>query len=658
MSIRIRLILLAAFPMLILACLGMQALWSSYRTSQEMHRIQELTRLSQTISQLVHETQKERGCTAGFIGSQGKDFVSKLTSQREETDKRIELLKAELLEIDESALPTGFAEKIELGMSDLNEIQGNRSKISSLNMPLKQALGYYTKMNGDFLNTIANIASLSSEADLAMEINAYGSFLKSKERAGIERAVISGTFAADRFGDGMYGKFLTLLAEQNAYLDSFHDNAAPEAFTLYEAATTSAPFQEVDSMRAVAKANTGGFGIDAKHWFDTITKKINLLKGVEDQLAEDLIHHATTKQTAADRHVWVLVLGLLIVGSVLVVMAWYIIRSITKSISMLSEVIADIQSNNDLTQTVDLNSKDELGRLATHFNSLISTLKQIIVEVNATSGQVASAASEVSASSEELSDGIKEQSDRVYQMSAAIEEMSSSVQMVADQADKASNDAQNASEIARTGRQVVAETVDGMKGIDEAVSSSAESVSELGRRGDEIGIVIQTINEIAEQTNLLALNAAIEAARAGEHGRGFAVVADEVRKLADRTTQATEEIGESITAIQSETHAAVDRMKHGTKQVSLGVDRATEAGDSLKQIVDSAEGLGQDVTSIASSAKEQAMVAKDVASNIDGINQVAIRSKEQTEQATLAASELSERAEQLQALVRKFKTDA
>ncbi|MCX5689883.1 MAG: methyl-accepting chemotaxis protein, partial [Planctomycetota bacterium] len=217
--------------------------------------------------------------------------------------------------------------------------------------------------------------------------------------------------------------------------------------------------------------------------------------------------------------------------------------------------------------------------------------------------------------------------------------------------------AQDSGKAATEGGQVVQETIQGMRAIAEAVTAGASSVQELGRRGEQIGEIIKVINDIADQTNLLALNAAIEAARAGEHGRGFAVVADEVRKLADRTTNATEEIAQSIQAIQQETQGAVAKMNMGTSQVEVGVGRATKAGESLRAIVSSAEDVALMIRSIAAAAEEQSAAGEQVSRSIQGINSVTSETANGAEQAAQAAADLSAKAESLRGLVSSFRLD-
>ncbi|MFU8829990.1 MAG: methyl-accepting chemotaxis protein, partial [Phycisphaerales bacterium] len=184
---------------------------------------------------------------------------------------------------------------------------------------------------------------------------------------------------------------------------------------------------------------------------------------------------------------------------------------------------------------------------------------------------------------------------------------------------------------------------------------TARAVDSLGDRSQKIGEVVDVINEIAEQTNLLALNAAIEAARAGEHGRGFAVVADEVRKLADRTTKATQEIGESIRAIQSETSEAVKRMSDGTEHVRTGVELATQAGSHLQTIVTSSREVARLIESIAAASEQQSVASNEISGSVEQIASLSQQTRESVSQSTQAATDLSCKAEQLQALVAGFK---
>ncbi|MBY0261414.1 MAG: methyl-accepting chemotaxis protein [Phycisphaerales bacterium] len=275
--------------------------------------------------------------------------------------------------------------------------------------------------------------------------------------------------------------------------------------------------------------------------------------------------------------------------------------------------VFEVVASGDLTKRVDRYKDDELGDLARAFNTLTEKTQGAMIEVASATHEVASASTEIAASSEEISASAGE---------------------VARQAAKTRDRAEESRTLAQAGGEVVERTVEGIGRVERNVTESAKSVTELGARSEEIGQIIAVINEIADQTNLLALNAAIEAARAGEHGRGFAVVADEVRKLAERTTKATEQVASSIKTIQLETGASVEQIGKGTEEVRTGVQLASEAGDRLKDIVVKATDVSSMIQTIASAAEEAGAGSQ---------------------QAAAAATQLSSKAEQLQTLVGRFK---
>jgi methyl-accepting chemotaxis protein len=408
-------------------------------------------------------------------------------------------------------------------------------------------------------------------------------------------------------------------------------------------------------------------------------------EGLQEQL-EPFIEQQISQLTGSidfilasvDRFLFNCVLGVVYTVLLCGLVAWFVTRSVTHPLNKLITALRDIaEGEGDLTQRVDESSKDELGEVGRWFNAFIGKVQELVREVATSVNEVAATATQIAATSEQMDRGMQEQASQTTLVSAAVEEMNATVTEVAGKSSSAAGDADTAGQQATDGGQIVHQTIESMSTISQVVNESAEAVAELGKRGEQIGEIINVINDIADQTNLLALNAAIEAARAGEHGRGFAVVADEVRKLAERTTTATEEVGDSIKAIQDETTKAVERMNAGTESVgqgvelaeqagdalqsivesSQGVELAEQAGDALQSIVESSKGVASMIQSIASAASEQASATEDIARNVETINSVSRQSSEATSQSALAASQLSAKSEHLKSIVGRFKIE-
>jgi methyl-accepting chemotaxis protein len=329
--------------------------------------------------------------------------------------------------------------------------------------------------------------------------------------------------------------------------------------------------------------------------------------------------------------------------------------SITNPIIKLAEVIGIIDRDADLSKRIDIHSKDEIGEMATSFNQMLGKLHNSMREVSASTGQLAAAAEELSAITIETNNAIELQRSETDQVATAMNEMTATVQEVASSATTAAEAAHGADRESQGGRKVVQETMDAIDKLAQDVEGTAVIIRRLEGETENIGSVLDVIRGIAEQTNLLALNAAIEAARAGEQGRGFAVVADEVRSLASRTQSSTQEIQGMIEKLQGEARNAVRAMELGQERAQEGVAKAASAGESLQAITTAVGSINDMNAHIASAAEEQSAVADEINRNIVNISQVADQNTENAMQTSKASEELAHLASQLQNLVAQFK---
>jgi methyl-accepting chemotaxis protein len=329
----------------------------------------------------------------------------------------------------------------------------------------------------------------------------------------------------------------------------------------------------------------------------------------------------------------------------------YLSRSIENILTEMNKF-----SEGDLTvQVVPEKTNDEIGKLFLGFNTVVQNMNQILQAVTEAVHATASASNEISSSAEQMAAGTQEQSSQSREISHSVEEMTKTIFETTAIASKAANASKHSGEIAKEGGKDVEQTIVGMNRIADVVNKSAVTVRALGKNSDQIGEIVQVINDIADQTNLLALNAAIEAARAGEQGRGFAVVADEVRKLAERTSKATKEIATMIRQIQKDTEDAVVSMRAGTQEVDRGKSLADKAGDSLKKIINYADDVVEMVNKVAASSEHQSLTADQISKNIEGISTVTHESAQGVQQIAVAAEDLNRLTTNLQELVARFK---
>ena len=331
-----------------------------------------------------------------------------------------------------------------------------------------------------------------------------------------------------------------------------------------------------------------------------------------------------------------------------------IANSISRPLRMVFDTLALVAAG-DLTARSGIGTRDEMGMLAAEVNEMAGKLMDTMSRVSQNSIQLASAANQLNSTSEQIATGAEEVAAQTGTVATASEEMAATSSEIAHSCHLAAESGKLATSRAQAGTAVVEQTVLVMGRIASQVKSSAATVAGLGERSDQIGEIVGTIEDIADQTNLLALNAAIEAARAGEQGRGFAVVADEVRALAERTTRATREISEMIKSIQSETRGAVGAMEEGVKEVENGTREAAKSGESLQEILKQISEVTMQVNQVATAAEQQTSTTAEITNNIMQITEVVQETSRGAYASATAASELAGLAEDLQRVVGQFR---
>lgn len=330
---------------------------------------------------------------------------------------------------------------------------------------------------------------------------------------------------------------------------------------------------------------------------------------------------------------------------------------LARPLGKLEKAIQHVEYESDLTSQIPVSRITEFGNIANLMNSMLDTFKRSMKKVSSSTAMLTNASEELSMITQETSSGIAQQFNEIDQVATAINEMTATVQEVANNAGEAANAAATADEHANHGRQVVESTINSIDTLAKQNERIAGTIVSLNSKSESIGAVMDVIKGIAEQTNLLALNAAIEAARAGEQGRGFAVVADEVRSLASRTQDSAGEIESMISELQSEMKQAVNEMDSSKELTKSSVDSAASAGEALTTITESIQKISEMNTTIAGAAEEQSAVTDEINSNIEKIRDISEKTTSGSEQTTASSAELSQLASELQQLVTQFKIE-
>lgn len=647
------LVLVVTFSIIILGL----TINKAYNEKIVIERAQSLNILSQKLSLLIHETQKERGASAGFIGSKGNKFTIILPKQRKLTDKRNFQLNSYISTLNLSLFSNELKSEISGFTSDINRINQIRSRVDNLSISLKDEVSYYSKMNEKILNIVSLTAKLADTQELVKALATYTNFLKSKERAGIERAVLSGTFAADKFAPGMFAKWITLVAEQNAFLDSSMAMADNNVKSYYKKIMNSSVVDEVNNMRAIAKnkALNGNFGIDSVLWFQTITKKINLLKKVDDEISKQNSTLIKKIEEVSKLNALITISSYLIFTIVIFIIILLISRGVNKNVTSSLEKINCVSSSLDLTCDIIVHGKDEISQISKALHLMIIAFRQTVNHTKNVSSNTSNESLKLNDVVKKLTTNSDETQKKIESINILVEEVGAKLDNVEESTITVTEDLDETFGILGEFSNKLGNVVNSIDEGSEHQQELVHKVASLTEQAKNVKDVLSIISDIADQTNLLALNAAIEAARAGEHGRGFAVVADEVRKLAERTQKSLSEISANINLItQNVVEIAQETEETANNMQSISV--------SAQELISSSEETRENL-SITKEKSTQVMhesiyIATKTKSLISGMEDIITLSSQNSELRTdvnNAAKSLALDSKELETELSKFK---
>ncbi|MFQ2057053.1 methyl-accepting chemotaxis protein [Aeromonas veronii] len=641
-----KMLLAICLPLLALLFFASHYAYDRYRVTHEMAQaLQQLTVVERS-AQLVHELQKERGMSAGFIGSEGRKFADALPRQRQQVDEAISRFQG---------LERGSVhEQADLGLSELT---GIRDQVDKLAIEAPRQVAFYSQLIASLLKVVDEISLRSQDAAIALQTNAYAAFLQNKERMGMERATLSNVFAKGSFTPATLQQFMSLLSAQQSYLERFRAAASPAQQRLLEEIEKSPVIAEVAKYEQLAldKMTEGGFGVDPERWFAVSTEKIDLLKQGEDQLYQQLFERVEQMESESQRNFWwgsMVVLCCLLLTSLI---SWKVLRDVHLGFVALHRTFSRLVNDNDLTVRVNWKSGDELGALARDLNRFLQHLEGLLLEVRRSCEILTRSASNSSEVIAEVNEGVVRGVGQVELVATAATEMASTVAEIARNATQTSLATQQAIGRARQGDKEVDQTIAAIEQVAGTLDETRLLVNNLHQDTESAVEALNLIKQISDRTNLLALNAAIEAARAGESGRGFAVVADEVRSLAARTQQAADDIEQMLSRLRAGARQAVVAMQSGSEQAGLSVSEAQRAGHELTDIVNEVRKVSDMTAQVATATEQQRYVTDDIQHNVMTIREVYDAHRQHSVTLQQNSVELDQLARELAGRIASFK---
>ncbi|MBI5194435.1 MAG: methyl-accepting chemotaxis protein [Nitrospirae bacterium] len=644
--------------------------WNAYKERATALRLSNLNEMADIIITAAAQEARERALTTTALsssGAAGSDTISKINKFRTDGDNQLNKALAIAKGIIEDEPQSSFATTLEQTNDALKNLIEARKKVDSSLISNERFIEspVWIKTVTDLIETSARLRQTAFMSSMPLEqITQNNLILKhaiwliseymGKERAALAMAISSGKPIQPSAMDKL--KAFRSIVELNisdilamkGHKDL--DSKIMEAVTSMEKALSH--FDET-RREVYAAGETGKYTIDGQEWFNRSTDTINEVLTVSTAVTE--VSHKKAQEITG-QNFWRMLLIFAGIGGMVVFMGLVLVIVNDKTNQIIKAVgIVNSIAEGNLSVKIVADSSDETGQLLNSMDNMAGNLKKLIADMKSTSDNMASASQQLSANSEQMSKGVISQSDRSTQIASAAQEMSQTVVEIAKNASSIAASASETTRLAKEGEQIIDKSVSEVKNIAETVNESSQIMVSLGERSKQIGDIIRVISEIADQTNLLALNAAIEAARAGEQGKGFAVVADEVKKLAERTAKSTSEIGSMIGAIQDEVGKSVTSMDEVSKMVGSGVEFSTLTGDALHKIVSSVNELQMMVQQIASATEEMSATSEQISSDILAVANVSKETSTGSGQIAAASSEVAVLAAKLLEMGGQFK---
>lgn len=644
--------LLSIASPLILVAYILFSLSYSYNTFENAELTKSAAEFAVLTNVAITQIQKERGMSAGYIGSKGEKFASQLKAQRKNVDAAVkEVNEFENLEhipdLKDMMLGLLNVQFIELGTL--------RNKVSNLKITASESVTQYSEMTQNLLDFNGRLVAISENVLGKQKFMLLYSIGKLQEKSGLERALLNTIFVSKTVTDGQFLKFETLLATQEEALQDLSVLATEEFLMKLEGFKASQAEKNIGPFRAeVLGFPDVTISSESEDWFAAATSRINAIANMRGDLFSQLAEHAK-EESASSFATVVLDIILLLATLVLGICIYWVLRLRKKQSEELQKKLKKINQNLDLTLAVEHLSQDDLGEVTDLINELIVVFKNDLMAFQKAAVEIAAASNEASDSSSQTSNNIQQQQSRISTSLSSTETLDDGISEDLKSIKKLAEYATNSTQMMSEGEKKVESAVTGIRTTANEVTNVGKTIEKLNERVQDILKMVDVIRSVADQTNLLALNAAIEAARAGEQGRGFAVVADEVRALAKRTQEATQQIAGVVDELNECSNIAFQSIASGSETANNAVHLADQINVVLTNVTNNMRELEGLTQSVDQSARQQSESVNQLANDIRIVDSFSLENTLSSEQVVATSSQLSEIAEQMVESISRYK---